>query len=100
MRSLIGVMSTASLPVPHVSSRIVSCDSCGRSCWLSEATGQDTIDKAGLLGTPKFACDLCIGRMQGLGMEIEFYVSQAVIREAGMDLCRCSRPSAATRNGL
>lgn len=50
------------LPVPFVPSIVVSCNTCKAKCWLSAATGGDTIKASMIIGNEAlFECVCCMG---------------------------------------
>lgn len=58
--SLVLVMRCVDAPVPGVPSRVVRCAGCGCECWLSKATGAQTVALAATLGEPSFTCLPCL----------------------------------------
>ena len=84
--SIILVNSLESHPVTPIPSSQVDCSLCGRACWLSKKTGQDTIDVARAICPPgkeiAIVCDLCFGRLKDVGLQTVTMASPAALREA------------------
>lgn len=50
------------LPEPYVPSIIVACSKCKAKCWLSQATGHDTIKASMIVNNDAlFLCACCAG---------------------------------------